>query len=299
MQVSLVKSQYVEFNIPEPVPEAIILPNFNGTIRPGSIPSQVKRIDAVQGTITELLPGSIPDSVTHLYLEELTSSMVIPSSVTHLVVLDFKKDMIAFVPSTVTHLYVHAVDHTKAPADRDHYFFTRGTFDMSRYFKGKGYNLGEQFEDDSFGSILSVIKRTIDSTTTEPTPVPIDTEPVSIDTELKSVPIDTEPEPEQTPSTEITVGKTYTDLGILESVGRWIVVPAFAGSIRPGSIPERIVCVNLKNCDVTELEPGVITDSVTHLFLRELNGRMTIPASVKYLAILNFKRCMLRSRKYL
>lgn len=266
MQVSLAKSQYVEFNIPEPVPEVIVLPEFEGMIRPGSIPPQVKIIDAHACTITKLEPGAIPNSVTHLYLRNLTKDMVIPASVTHLVVFIFREDMIRFVPLTVTHLYIHTANHQDAPADRDHYYYNGGALGIPQYLRRRGYILGELFQDESFGHALSVIKRTCEQPATEL---------------------------EQPTEMVIRVGKVYTELDISES-GECIIPPAFTGRLRPGSIPERFVCVNLKNCEIDELEPGVITDSVTHLFLRELNEHMTIPASVKHLAIFNFRRNMLQ-----
>ena len=251
--------------------EVYTLPKYATSIEPGRIPAGTQSVDANVSQIFELKPGAIPDSVTHLYLCKLTEFMHIPPTVTHLAVQDFKKDMIAYVPTTVTHLYVHVVDREEGP-DRIHYLFSRNMPSSFHFVERAKYNIGKLTENTSFGILFIVGKLTPHQlATTEIVPEP-------------TVPS------EQSLETGITVGKTYTDLTIDDSVKNRIIVPAFTGQLRPGSIPKRIECLNLKDCDINKIEEGVITDSVTHLFLVRLNGRMVIPASVKHLAILDFTR---------
>lgn len=92
----------------------------------------------------------------------------------------------------------------------------------------------------------------------------------------------------------ITVGKTYSDLVIDDSVTDTLKLSSVGVGLRPGSIPTRITRIDFEKCIVSELESGVITDSVTHLFLNKLTQRISIPASVKHLAVLNFEKHMIQ-----
>lgn len=230
---------------------------YDNSINPGTIIEAVQVVNASESNITELLPGAIPDSVTHLYLKVLTDRMHIPPSVTHLAVLDFKKEMIAHVPSTVTDLYVHIIDREQGPTDRVLYLFSRCGSGIFEKVQGLEYNLSRSFEDKSFGTMLTVAKL-------------IPKQPI------------------------IIVGKTYTELDIADDADVCLIPPTLMDLLRPGSIPTRFTSVNLKNSNICELEPGVLTDSVTHLYLRKLNGSISIPASVKHLAILHYTKDMLQ-----
>ena len=249
-------------------PQVYTLPRSAKTIVPGSIPEGTERVDAHVRIFTELLPGAIPDSVTHMYVKKLTSNIHIPSTVKHLAVLDFKKKMIAHVPDTVTHLYVHVLDSAEAPLDQIHYLFILSIHNIGSSIK-KGFNLSKPFDKNLFGYPWTIVKC-----------IP------------KHTAVESKPEPPT--ETGIIVGKTYTELIINDAEGTGLFPPIFTGLLRPGSIPSRFTCVNLKNNSVAELEPGVITDSVTHLYLRELNEHMAIPSSVTHLAILNYKSSMLQ-----
>lgn len=271
--VAKVTDAHVYFTISEPTPEVIDLPvfhrkGFEGSIAPGSIPHGVKQIDAASVTLGKLEAGAIPDSVTHLHLVTLNDKMVIPPSVKHLFLLDFKPGMIAFVPDTVTHLYIHAWDHELAPPDRVHYLFRRfsipGWFNRN-HTRDVRYCYSEEYQEHLFGSCFAVVKRT--PKTVMPT----------------------------SESCVLIVGKTYTDLVIPDTIMDTLLGPdGYRGPIRPGSIPRRITKLDLHNNRVTELEPGVIHDAVTHLSLRILTKDMTIPSSVKHLAIYDYAPSMIK-----
>lgn len=218
--------------------KVITLPKMKGRLSSSSIPAHVERVDASECIIKELEAGVIANTVTHLYLRTLTRSMVIPASVKHLFVFDFKQHMITFVPVTVTHLYLHVADRKEGPADRIHYLFRSGAYAYKIYSEDGKYNLDEGSYDHSFDTSRFVIKRT-----------PKQLVPPALVQDL------------------ITVGETYQELIIDDSVTDILCIPTFTGLIRPGSIPTRITQVDMKNCSMDELEPGVISDSVTHLYL--------------------------------
>lgn len=259
--VSSIRDGQVWFNIPQPIPEVIRLPYFTGLIAPGSIPNGVKQVSATSHVVRELLPGAIPDSVTHLYLIYLSSKIVIPATVKHLFVLDFKADMIAFVPDTVTHLYIHNGDRKQAPPDREHYLYTGALISIEKSHKDQTkYVYSEEHREYVLDKDFLVVKRT----------------------------------PKAMPLT-ITVGKTYTDLVISDSVTDTLNVPGtYRGLLRSGSIPKRITKVIFCDFGVKELEQGVITDSVTHLSINSLTAQMVIPPSVKHLAVTGFGRDMIK-----
>lgn len=75
MEVALVSvtKGLAQFDISVPVPDEIKLPYFEGVLARGSIPFGVRSINTAFSDITELVEGSIPTSVTHLYSIRRTS----------------------------------------------------------------------------------------------------------------------------------------------------------------------------------------------------------------------------------
>ena len=287
--VAKVTDTHVYFTVPDPAPEVIVLDGpygagfkgsiapgsipygagFKGSIAPGSIPYGVKQIEAATIDLACLEPKAIPDSVTHLHLYDLNAQTVIPASVKHLFVLNFKADSIAFVPDTVTHLYVHVCDRGLAPVDQVHYLFARASVPgwiSSKYPQDPKYRYREEYQEFFFDSCFAVVKRTPKAV------VPAPTEPCVL-----------------------VVGKTYTDLVISDAITDTLIVPnAYAGPIRPGSIPERITKLDLTNCSINELEPRAIGETVTHLFLRTLTEKLAVPPSITHLVVWYFQSPMIK-----
>lgn len=88
--------------------------------------------------------------------------MIIPASVKHLAVLHFKKHMIEYVPSTVTHLYICKCDRKEAPADRVHYLFSPFSFDGLMNTDPscvEDYEVGIPFKRDLIGRKMWMVKR--------------------------------------------------------------------------------------------------------------------------------------------
>lgn len=267
-QVLTVTEDYVSFDISDPIPEVVVLdsfeqPSFKGSIKPGSIPYGVKQVDAAHVVVEKLIEGAIPNSVTHLFINTLNANTVIPSSVKHLFVLNFETDMTEFVPKTVKCLYIHCWDCSKAPQDWVHYLYIRVCTWRLLGTEDSRYEYDEEYHKSLFDSSFSVVKRT----------------PKTMSASIGPT---------------LTVGKTYTELIIDDSVTDTLKVPCdYTGLLRPGSIPIRVSRVIFKGKAVTVLEPGVITDSVTHLSVMNLTDEMAIPASVKHLAVMNFKSDMI------
>lgn len=251
MRLTILKvtDSQVWFNIPEPVPEVIILPSFEGSIAPKRIPYGVKRIRSSLTTYNKLTSGAIPSSLTHLCLNQLIEGSIIPPSVRHLFLFNFRKETIALIPKTVTHLYIHYWDHEKAPSDRIHYLFAGLKDAASEYVRCRAFDHAEEQQETFFDGPFWFVKR-----------IP--------------------------KLCELTVGKTYTELIISDSETDTLVIPeGYKGPIRPGSIPKTITKLDLHNCLFSDLGEDFITDSVTHLFLFSITKQTVIPASVTHLAV--------------
>lgn len=261
MRVSLsATSLPIKFNICDPAPETIELPPFKGILSSGSIPQGVKQLDTSAATLEGIEEGAIPDSVTHLLVRSLNERCLIPPTVLHLFVFDYSDCMLRFVPSTVTHLYMHRADHKQGP-NRMHYLFGCMSSIPIRSCENKGYESIEAYQEKLFGRILFIIKR----------------KPKQVLAVTHLIP------------DVITVGKTYTELVIPDSIKDTIAIPRnFKGLIRPGSIPDSVTNLVLISSEIYELEPRVIPDSVTHLSLRTLTPLITIPPTVKHLAVMDF-----------
>ena len=232
-----------KFDIPEPVPEMVELPPFQGSIQPGSIPSQVKRLDMAWSLVTELVEGAIPDSVTHLWLRDLNEKMVIPSSVKHLFVLNFRKSMIQFVPSTVTHLYVHVWDAGHAPTNRIHYICSAMRKSKSFLEQDGQYEVSDMYSEHFFKDPSTIVKRT--------------------------------------PKVgSIIVGETYTELTIKCDQGDLVFPEDFNHKLRSGDIPSGTKRIRFNDDYDRDIGPDIITDAVTQLVLGKGYARPLLSGAI-------------------
>lgn len=229
-----------KFYIPEPVPEMVVLPMFEGSIGAGSIPPQVKRLKCLS-MVTELVEGAIPNSVTHLFLRDLNEKMVIPSSVKHLFVINFRKDMIQFVPSTVTHLYVHSWDIMHAPTDYVHYVFNTRSVSKTDFSQDGLYEVGQEYSEHFFTDPTTIVKRT----------------PRAISSTLE----------ETLRANCIIVGETYIELTIEDDHGDLVLPDGFNHKLRPGDVPLSTKRIRFNDEYNQKLEPGVINETVEQLVL--------------------------------
>ena len=204
VQVEAVATE-VKFTTPNP-DTVVFQKGFDHCIVPGSIPNTVTHLDLHFTLINKLEPGAIPDSVTHLCLNTLTKDMAIPESVTDLFVEKFQKDMIDLVPVTVVNLHIHANYRNAAPQDRMHYLFRfYGTEIVQSMAESNGYITEGQHTIKLFDMSIRVMKRV--------------------------------PKSLASPSSQaMIVGPTYTDI-TFDTYADTIEFPdSFEGSIRPGSL---------------------------------------------------------------
>lgn len=226
---------------------AVFPSGFDIGIAPGVITNRVKRIDLQAARITELAPGSIPNSVTHLFLRILTKDMTIPKSVTDLFIRDFSQSMVELVPATVVNLYIHVNNRSGAPTNRAHYlFYFHDQKIKKKYCEANKYDLKEQYTISPFNENLRVAKR-----------------------------VPKGQAPELATSQAITVGETYTDL-MFDTDAVVIEFPdSIKGGIKPGSLDHLTkLCRISWGVNMTDLiEPGTIPKQCTALLL---------PASYKH-----------------
>lgn len=248
-------SDSIELVIPDS--DTITFPSkFNYPIAPGFITDRVKRVDLQYAPITELAPGAIPNSVTHLFLKVLTKDMTIPESVTDLFIRGFEQDMIEFVPATVVNLYIHMSCRSCAPVDRTHYVFYFGSLKISKSrCNPQMYTFEDPHNIKPFDEKLRIMKRV----------------PKKVSKSLASVLVESLAVSSQT----ITVGKTYTDI-TFDADAELIEFPdSVYGCIRPGSLDHLTKLRKIRwGVSMTDLiEPGTFPKQCIALLL---------PASYKH-----------------
>ena len=128
------------------------------------IPTIFIKDHIINPMLSDLEWRAIYVSDTHLHIRRLDKDIAIPFSIRHLAILNYTRDMLKYVPKTVTHLYIHLTDREEGPTDMEHYLFCSQKFAFQRTeLADENFNTSAVCGNSSFGYVTYVVKRELKS----------------------------------------------------------------------------------------------------------------------------------------